>query len=129
MPIMCVLCYEFAGEDHWADAVTGGEAEDLPLRARYRRLRIVAAVLSSYGLTVSDPGVGRYVVISDRKGASEMATTLPSVWQAAQRLSGRRIDALDEALLDALAGKAGALAGKAGAPARKAGAPAGKASE
>jgi hypothetical protein len=103
---MCVLCYEFADEDHWADAVVaGGDASGLPMRARYRRLRIVAAVLSPYGLTVSDPGAGRHVVISDRKGASEIAAALPSVWQAAQRLSAHRIDALDDALLDALAKK------------------------
>jgi hypothetical protein len=100
---MCVLCYEFADESHWADV---GEAGEPPARVRHRRLRMVAAVLAPYGLTVSDPGVGRHVVVSDRKGAAEMATTLPSIWQAAQRLTTRRIDVLDEALLDALAGKA-----------------------
>jgi hypothetical protein len=105
---MCVLCYELADEGHWAEAVaSGGEADDPPRRARYRRLRILAATLAPYGLTVSDPGVGRHLVISDRKGASEVAAGLPAVWQAAQRLSRRRIDVLDPELLDALASAKG----------------------
>lgn len=93
---MCVLCYEFADEADWTEVVSG---------ARHRRRRILAAVLAPYGLTVSDPGAGRHVVVSDRKGASEVASGLPEVWRAAERLSGRRIDALDPALLDALTGE------------------------
>jgi hypothetical protein len=100
-----VLCYEFADDGHWGDAISpAGQASEPPMRTRQRRLRIVAAVLSPYGLTVSDPGVGRQVVISNRTGACELATVLPTVWQAAQRLCARRIDVLDEALLEALAG-------------------------
>lgn len=100
---MCVLCYEFAEEDHWADAVADdGIPNQAPARARHRRLRVLAATLSHYGLSVSDPGAGRQVVISDRKGASEVAAGLPAIWKAAQRLSPRRIDVLDPALLEAL---------------------------
>ena len=105
---MCVLCYELADEGHWTEAVSSDDqAGGLGRRARHRRLRILAATLAPYGLTVSDPGAGRHVVISDRKGASEVAAGLPAIWQAAQRLSSRRIDVLDPALLDALAGGAG----------------------
>jgi hypothetical protein len=104
---MCVLCDELADQVHWADAVgSGGEASAPPRHDRHRRLRVLAAILTPYGLTVSDPGVGRHLVISDRKGASEVAAGLPAVWQAAQRLSPRRIDVLDPHLLDALAGGA-----------------------
>lgn len=100
---MCVLCMEFAGEDHWSDAVpAAGDQGERRTRARYRRVRLLADVLAPYGLTVSDGGTGRHVVISDRKGASEVAADLPAVWQAGQRLSPRRIDALDPALLEAL---------------------------
>ncbi len=100
---MCVLCVEFAGEDHWSDAVpAAGAPGERRARARYRRVRLLSDVLAPYGLTVSDGGTGRHVVVSDRKGASEVAAELPAVWQAAQRLAPRRIDALDPVLLEAL---------------------------
>lgn len=101
---MCVLCYELADDGYWGDAISPDRGSEPPVRSRQRRLRIVAAILAPYGLSVSDPGAGRYVVIGNRTGASEVATTLPVVWQAAQRLCTRRIDVLDEALLQALAG-------------------------
>jgi hypothetical protein len=96
---MCVLCYELVPEDHWSDGLPDGAAG----RSRYRRTRLLSAVLAPYGLTVSDPGTGPHCVIADRKGAAEIAAGLPAVWRAAQRLSSRRIDVLDPALLEALA--------------------------
>jgi hypothetical protein len=100
---MCVLCYELAPEDHWTDDVSDGEATDVPGRPRYRRTRILSAVLAHYGLTVSDPGSGPHCVIADRKGSAEVVAGLPAVWQAAERLSSREIDVLDPDLLAALA--------------------------
>jgi hypothetical protein len=99
---VCVLCYELAPEDHWSDGVTAGAPSDPPMRNRHRRTRVLAAVLAPYGLTVSDPGTGRYLTIADRKGAAEVAAGLPAVWAAAGRLSPRPIDPLDPALLAAL---------------------------
>ncbi|MFC5828438.1 hypothetical protein [Nonomuraea insulae] len=96
---MCVLCYELIPEDHWSD----GLSDAVPSRSRYRRMRLLAAVLAPYGLTVSDPRTGPHCLIADRKGAAEIAAGLPAVWRAAQRLSSRRIDVLDPALLEALA--------------------------
>jgi hypothetical protein len=100
---MCVLCYELAPEDHWTDGVSVGETTDMPGRPRYRRTRILSAVLTPYGLTVSDPGNGPHRVIADRKGSAEVAAALPAVWEAAERLSSRKIDVLDPDLLAALA--------------------------
>jgi hypothetical protein len=100
---MCVLCYELAPEDHWSDGVSDGEAKDLPGRARYRRTRLLSAVLAPYGLTVSDPGSGPHCVVADRKGASVVAAGLAAVWRAADELSSRQVDVLDPALLAALA--------------------------
>lgn len=99
---MCLICYEFAADSHWSDALaldagSGGQ----PLRVRHRRLRAVKALLAPYGLTASDPGVGRHLVVSDRKGASMVASDLPALWRAAQSLSPRAIDVLDPALLGA----------------------------
>jgi hypothetical protein len=97
-----VLCYELAPEDHWSDGVTTGGPSDPPLRDRHRRVRVLAAVLAPYGLTVSDPGAGRHLTVADRKGAAEVAAGLPAVWDAADRLSSRPLDPLDPALLAAL---------------------------
>jgi hypothetical protein len=100
---MCLICYEFAPEAHWSDAPappdTGAGVQ--PLRVRQRRLRAVKAVLAPYGLNVSDPGVGRHLVVSDRKGTSVVASDLPALWRAAQSLSPRAIDVLDPGLLSA----------------------------
>jgi hypothetical protein len=99
---MCVLWYELAPEDHWADATPGAEPSGAARSARHRRRRLLAAVLAPYGLTVSDPGTGPHWVIGNHKGAAEVAAGLPAIWQAADRLSSRPVDVLDPTLLDAL---------------------------
>jgi hypothetical protein len=98
---MCVLCYDLAPEDHWADGVGPGE-QSAARAARHRRTRLLATVLAPYGLTVSDPGTGPHRLIADRKGAAEVAAALPAVWRAADRLAPRPVDVLDPAVLDAL---------------------------
>lgn len=106
---MCVLCYEFASEEHWTDALgsDSGTTVALPPGGRHRRTALIAAVLRPYGLTVSDPGQGRHVVVGDLKGSSEVAAGLGEVWAAAQRLSSRPVDVLDDLLLDWLATEIG----------------------
>ena len=99
---MCVLCYELAPEDHWADRGQTGDFGGAAGSTRYRRTRLLPRVLAPYGLTISDPGAGPHRVVADRKGAGEMAAGLPAIWQAADRLSTRQIDVLDPELLDAL---------------------------
>ena len=99
---MCLICYEFAPEAHWSDALApGAVAEAQPRRVRHRRLSAVKSVLGPYGLTVSDPGAGRHLVVSDRKGTSVVASDLPALWRAAQSLSPRAIDVLDPGPLGA----------------------------
>jgi hypothetical protein len=100
---VCLLCYQLAPEDDWADAAGADQRVGAARAARHRRRRLVAAVLAPYGLTVSDPGTGPYWVIADRKGASEVAAGLPATWQVADRLAPRPVDVLDPVLLDALA--------------------------
>jgi hypothetical protein len=100
---MCGLCYELTPEGHWSDGVLENQGNEPPGRSRYRRTRILSAVLAPYGLTASDPGHGSHCVIADRKGAAEVAAGLPAIWQAAERLSRREIDVLDPAFLAALA--------------------------
>lgn len=107
---MCVLCYELAPDAHWSDGASDGEMNELPSRSRYRRTRILSAVLAPYGLTVSDPGSGSHCVIADRKGAAEVVAGLPAVWQVADRLLPRQVDVLDPALLEALTSGGGGRA-------------------
>jgi hypothetical protein len=101
---MCVLCYELAPEEHWADVSPDGATSGTARAARHRRTRLIATVLAPYGLTVADPGTGPHRVIANRKGAGEVAAGLSATWAAADRLSPRPVDVLDPALLDALAG-------------------------
>jgi hypothetical protein len=106
---VCVLCYEFASEEHWTDALgsDSGTMVALSPGGRHRRTALIAAVLRPYGLTVADPGQGRHVVIGDLKGSSEVAAGLGEVWAAAERLSSRSVDLLDDGLLDDLATQIG----------------------
>lgn len=102
---MCVLCYEFAGDDDWTDAPVSrsGEPVPLPPGRRQRRLEVLNAVLAPYGLGASDPGQGRHLVVSDRKGRSEVVAGLAGLWPAVRELAPRCPDVLDETLLAALA--------------------------
>lgn len=106
---MCAVCYEFASEEHWTDSLGSapGTTVALPPGARHRRTALIAAVLRPYGLTVSDPGLGRHVVVGDLKGSSEVAAGLGEVWVVSQRLAGRPVDVLDDALLERLAAQSG----------------------
>jgi hypothetical protein len=101
---MCVLCYEFGGDQHWTDAIvsTDGGAEQA-LRDRHRRVRILRTILAPYGVQVAYPGSGPHLLLSNAKGASDVASSLPEVWDRADRLAGRDIDVLDKFLLDRLA--------------------------
>lgn len=96
---VCVLCWEFAAEGHWSDdaAIEAGD------RLRYRRTHILSRVLAPYGLGVSYPGSGPLVLIADRKGRTEVAASLPAVWETVDRLLSRQIDVLDQSLLEELA--------------------------
>ncbi len=97
---MCVLCYGLAGEEHWTDAQVGTQSR---AQARMRRARLVAAVLAAHGLDCHDGPGGLTTVVSDRKGNAMVVRGLGEIWAAAERVSGRRLDPLDPALLDRLA--------------------------
>lgn len=100
---MCAICYDLATESHWSDAVSRTPAAgDAPLRSRHQRLIAVKAALAPFGLTVSATGVGRHLVISNGKGSSEVASSLPATWQAAERLMSHSIDVLDPDLIAAV---------------------------
>lgn len=100
---MCILCYGLTGEEHWTDARVGTEAT-ASLRARRRAL--LSQVMHAHGLDYRDDTTGVTSLVSNRKGAVEVARSLGEVWAAAEKLVKHPLDPLDAALLERLSGKA-----------------------
>jgi hypothetical protein len=92
---VCVLCGVLVS-DHWAES-GGGR------RARLARVALVNRVLDHAGLQLGDWG-GSVYVLRDRKGRAEIVADLGLLWAAAERMTGRRLDPLDPALLRTLGG-------------------------
>ena len=105
---MCALCGILGDGTHWADGVVRpGESLSasavpwLRRQARRRRVTLGNAVLRHYGLSLADwQGAG--FVLRGRTGGAEMVAGLGDLWPKAERLGGKQIDPLDDALLDAL---------------------------
>jgi hypothetical protein len=99
---VCILCYGLTGEEHWTDARVGTEAST-SLRARRRAL--LSQLLEAHGLDYSDDTTGVTSLVSDRKGAVEVARSLGEVWAAAEKLAKHPLDPLEPALIERLAGE------------------------
>jgi len=105
---MCVLCGELAGEVHWTErsmhstSEEGASSEVRRRQARFRRTRVVNRILGVYGLSIHQDLSGTQFVVSDAKGAQELARDLDQVWVAADRLAHTTVDPLDRRLLDRL---------------------------
>ncbi len=101
---MCSLCGVLGVETHWTDAVarpgvfSRNEATRERRLERTRRIRLANRVLAAHRLTLSD-FQGRAYVLSTATGKSEVIETLAHLWPAAEKLSGRLFDPLDEVLL------------------------------
>ena len=104
---MCSLCGMFGPQDHWTDsagnrAAFAGRAEvHTRQRERQARTRLVNLVLEHYGLELSDWS-GNAFVLSSRTGRRVIVNDLAQLWSAAERLTGRACDPLDERLVGAL---------------------------
>ncbi|MFZ0215262.1 MAG: hypothetical protein WAM30_04895 [Candidatus Dormiibacterota bacterium] len=102
---MCVLCGQLVNGVHWTeqrfDATQVGSAltETSRRRQRFLRTRLVDRVLRHYGVGVSDDWSATSYLVSNRKGSSELVRHLGELWPVAERLAGRGLDPLDEALL------------------------------
>jgi hypothetical protein len=91
---MCGLCGSFAAA-HWSD---GAPAEGTtPTADRIRRAAVANEILGVYGLSLRQ-WAGRYT-LSSRTGRSAVVDGFGALWPAAERLSGRACDPLDEAFL------------------------------
>jgi hypothetical protein len=101
---MCALCGIFGGSDHWTDAVARPGVftrnTDAAGRRRERMHRVAAAnrVLRHYRMTLAD-WQGTSFVLSTGTGKTEIVDNLSHLWTAAERLSGRSCDPLDQQLI------------------------------
>ncbi|MEE9093550.1 hypothetical protein VXM97_02570 [Helicobacter pylori] len=113
---MCVLCGELISSFHWTDGTDGSgsyENENLKgqnalisanenarecKRARLKRVRLLNQILAFYGLKMDD-WQGAKFVLHDKKGQSVIVNDLGDLWDKAQNLAKKKMDALDSNLL------------------------------
>ncbi|MCQ2666613.1 hypothetical protein E5E03_01725 [Helicobacter pylori] len=114
---MCVLCGELISSFHWTDRTYGSDSygidENLKgsnvlisanenarerKRARIKRVRLLNQILAFYGLKIND-WQGAKFVLCDKKGQSVMVNDLGDLWDKAQKLAKKEMDALDSHLL------------------------------
>ena len=93
---MCGLCGMLGGEAEWSERLPGDNRTRMA--ERQRRLSLANRVLGHYGLELKD-WQGRFYLLGDRKGRTEVVETLHALWPAAAAMAGRPIDPLDPLLL------------------------------
>jgi len=106
---MCALCGVLGGKGHWTDSASAPAAfasrfePQTRLGERQARTRLLDVVLKFHGITVKDWSGNAYMLIS-RTGRTAIVETVAEIWPAAERISGRACDPLDQHYLAALAG-------------------------
>ncbi|GAA7827561.1 hypothetical protein HpMS151_10490 [Helicobacter pylori] len=111
---MCVLCGELISSFHWTDGsdsygidenlkgqnalISANENARERKRARLKRVRLLNQILAFYGLKIND-WQGTKFVLCDKKGQSVMVNDLGDLWDKAQNLAKKEMDALDSNLL------------------------------
>ncbi len=117
---MCVLCGDLISSFHWTDGSEGSDGsgsyeigENLKgsnalisvnenarerKRARLKRVGLLNRILAFYGLKIDD-WQGTKFVLCDKKGQSVIVNDLGDLWDKAQNLAKKEMDALDSNLL------------------------------
>ncbi|EMG81641.1 hypothetical protein [Helicobacter pylori] len=117
---MCVLCGELISSFHWTDENYGTDGSDSygsdanlrgpnalisanenareHKRARLKRVGLLNQILAFYGLKIDD-WQGAKFVLHDKKGQSVIVNDLGDLWDKAQNLAKKKMDALDSNLL------------------------------
>ncbi|MGL2334481.1 hypothetical protein KVM13_01545 [Helicobacter pylori] len=114
---MCVLCGELISSFHWSDENYGSDSYEIDenlkepnalistnenarerKRARLKRVRLLNQILAFYGLKIDD-WQGAKFVLCDKKGQSVIVNDLGDLWDKAQNLAKKKMDALDSNLL------------------------------
>ncbi|MGN8426845.1 hypothetical protein ACR9KW_01995 [Helicobacter pylori] len=114
---MCVLCGELISSFHWSDENYGSDSYEIDenlrepnalisanenarerKKARLKRVGLLNQILAFYGLKISD-WQGAKFVLCDKKGQSVIVNDLGDLWDKAQNLAKKKMDALDSHLL------------------------------
>ncbi|MFP6160610.1 hypothetical protein ACLGBN_03285 [Helicobacter pylori] len=111
---MCVLCGELISSFHWTDGsdsykidenlkgqnalISANENARERKRVRLKRVRLLNQILAFYGLKIND-WQGAKFVLCDQKGQSVIVNDLGDLWDKAQKLAKKEMDALDSNLL------------------------------
>ncbi|WP_305865974.1 hypothetical protein [Helicobacter pylori] len=114
---MCVLCGELISSFHWSDENYGSDSYEIDenlkepnalisanenarerKRARLKRVGLLNQILAFYGLKIDD-WQGAKFVLCDKKGQSVIVNDLGDLWDKAQNLAKKKMDALDSHLL------------------------------
>ncbi|MCQ2826456.1 hypothetical protein JT213_01840 [Helicobacter pylori] len=114
---MCVLCGELISSFHWTDRSHGSDSYEIGeglrepnvlisanenarerKRARLKRVGLLNQILAFYGLKIGD-WQGAKFVLCDKKGQSVIVNDLGDLWDKAQNLAKKKMDALDSNLL------------------------------
>ncbi|MCQ2657358.1 hypothetical protein JT125_02365 [Helicobacter pylori] len=114
---MCVLCGELISSFHWSDENYGSDSYEIDenlrepnalistnenarerKRARLKRVGLLNQILAFYGLKIGD-WQGAKFVLCDKKGQSVIVNDLGDLWDKAQKLAKKKMDALDSHLL------------------------------
>ncbi|MGL2652056.1 hypothetical protein ACQJ63_00410 [Helicobacter pylori] len=117
---MCVLCGELISSFHWTDenyetdgsnsygsdenlrgsnaVISANENARERKRARLKRVGLLNQILAFYGLKIDD-WQGAKFVLCDKKGQSVIVNDLGDLWDKAQNLAKKEMDALDSNLL------------------------------
>ncbi|MGL2586607.1 hypothetical protein ACQJ5C_01395 [Helicobacter pylori] len=114
---MCVLCGELISSFHWSDENYGSDSYEIDenlrepnalisanenarerKRAQLKRVGLLNQILAFYGLKIND-WQGAKFVLCDKKGQSVIVNDLGDLWDKAQNLAKKKMDALDSHLL------------------------------
>ncbi|MGL2491698.1 hypothetical protein ACOWNP_01525 [Helicobacter pylori] len=114
---MCVLCGELISSFHWSDENYGSDSYEIDenlkgqnalisanenarerKRARLKRVGLLNQILAFYGLKINDWQSTKFV-LCDQKGQSVIVNDLGDLWDKAQNLAKKEMDALDSHLL------------------------------
>ncbi|MGL2827859.1 hypothetical protein ACQJ9Z_07630 [Helicobacter pylori] len=114
---MCVLCGELISSFHWSDENYRSDSYEIDenlkepnalistnenarerKRARLKRVGLLNQILAFYGLKIND-WQGTKFVLCDKKGQSVIVNDLGDLWDKAQKLAKKEMDALDSHLL------------------------------